>query len=141
MLVELVDHGQRSPQQVFKASPPVLKKVLDRGDDGVNTTVAVGEQVGVHQVDARHPVVPPEIQQPDLMRNGLRDHLQSVAHQVSMGVNDHDGAIVLSLSLALQLMVQNVFDHGGLAHARPAHNDSVLPYSRFGQPDVLVGQG
>ena len=131
--VVLVHHEEAPLEQVLQTVAPCFPQVAQGGNDGINAAVAVSKELRVQEVNPRYPVETAEIKQADL-GNQLRGHRQkNILDQVRVGIDNHYGRIIETLSLAMQLITQDMLHHRGLTHTRTAENKGVLPQRRLGE--------
>ena len=116
-LIGLVKGLHRLFEDGLHPRPPLVPEALGDAHDRIGGAVAVGEDAGVQQIDAGSSPLVGQVDEPHLLDEGLRDVLEQAAHQVGVGVHDHDGVAVPALGLLPHLVGDDVVHEGGLAHA------------------------
>ena len=104
---------------------PLLPQAVHHPHHRVGGAVAVGEDAGVQQVDARGAPRLGQVDELHLVRQGLGDLFQQAGHQVGVGVDDDDGVDVPARCFFLELVGDDVVHQGGLAHAGAGHVEVV----------------
>ena len=135
VLVGLVEGLDGLLQDRLHPRPPLLPQPPGDAHHRVGGAVAVGEDAGVQQVDARRSRVVRQVDEPHPVDEGLRHVLQQSRHQVCVGVYDDDGVAVPALGLLLHLVGDEVMHQRGLAHAGAGHVEVVAAQQVLGEAD------
>ena len=104
VLVGLVEGLDRLFQDGLHPGSPLLPQAPGHPHHRVGGAVAVGEDAGVQQVDARRPLLVGQVYQSYFVHQGLGDLPEQAAHQVGVGVDYHDGVRVPSCRLLPHLV-------------------------------------